>query len=106
MNPLRTTDVKDIAAVQRKHRIELFMKNELSFNPTQHEYVPQHQLLSRDQGFANLRALNTTPAQCPRILVNDIIARYYGGQVGDIFRITRWDAKTGEREITYRIVVP
>jgi DNA-directed RNA polymerase subunit H (RpoH/RPB5) len=105
-NALRMTDNKDFSGIQKRHRVEIFVQADLQFNRTHHELVPKHELLPRDQGFAILRALNTMPSQCPRILTSDVICRYYGGQVGDLFRIHRWDRKTGEHEITYRIVVP
>ena len=106
LSPLRMTDTKDLVLLQKRVRVETFVHSELQFNPTTHVYVPRHELLPRADALAVLRALNTTPAQCPRILQSDIIARYYGAQVGDLFAIHRCDAKTGERETSFRMVVP
>lgn len=102
--PLRTSDWKDLLPFQKKIRIEAFHQDEIEFNRTRHEYVPHHELLKREDAIEILRSLNTSGPQCPRILQSDMICRYYGGRVGDVFRIDRFDAMTGDREITFRIV--
>jgi DNA-directed RNA polymerase subunit H (RpoH/RPB5) len=104
-NPLPMTDVKDLALVQKKTRVECFVQQELLFNRTHHAYVPRHELISREEAIQVLRTLNTLPMQCHRIMSSDIIARYYGAQVGDVFCIHRRDLRSGEKEITYRVVV-
>lgn len=104
MSPLRNTDWKELTRF--KLRIEAFHQGEMEFNRTRHEYVPRHELLTNAHAVSLLRALNTSGQQCPRILVSDIIARYYGSRIGDVFRIFRHDAATGDSEITFRIVSP
>lgn len=102
--PLRTTDWKHLMPFQKKVRIEAFHQGETEFNRTRHEYVPEHKLLSNEDAVAILRALNTSGQQCPRIQTSDIICRYYGGRVGDVFQIRRVDLSTGDIELTFRIV--
>lgn len=103
-NALRLTDIKDIHAM-RKYRVETFIQSELEFDRTTHHMVPAHRLMAPEEGYELLRALNVMPAQCPRILQSDIICRYFGGKVGDVFEIHRKD-KNGEDELFFRIVVP
>ena len=104
MTPIRTIDWKDLLPIQKKIRIEAFHQGEMEFNRTRHELVPRHTLLSNDDAVAILQTLNTSGQQCPRILNSDIICRYYGGRVGDLFQIRRVDLMTGDSEITFRIV--
>jgi len=106
MTPLRNTDWKELAKYTKTTRIEAFHQGEVEFNRTRHEYVPRHTLLPNAEAVRVLQALNTTGQQCPRILQTDIICRYYGGHVGDVFCIYRHDVHTGESELTYRIVSP
>ena len=107
--------------------IEHFLEKELGFNITKHALVPQHEKLSADQKKELLRRCASylrIPAlalhrQCehqrvcrykladshlPRVHKHDPIARYFGMQRGDVFRIVR-PSETAGRYVTYRIVL-
>lgn len=103
-SPLRTSDIRDLQPFQKKVRIETFHQGEIEFNRTHHELVPRHRKIPTHEVVPLLHHLNTSPHQCPKLLVNDIICRYYGGKVGDLFEIKRIDQTTGDMEITFRIV--
>lgn len=103
-SPLRTSDIRDLQPYQKKIRIETFHQGEIEFNRTHHELVPRHRKIPTHDVVPLLHHLNTSPHQCPKLLVNDIICRYYGGKVGDLFEIKRVDQTTGDMEITFRIV--
>ena len=76
--------------------IEGYLSQELMYNPTKHRLVPKHQLLgdSEAEEFVRLYGKNW-----PILQKNDVIARFYGFQVGDIVKVVR---KNGF--IAYRIV--
>lgn len=79
--------------------VQLFHEDELSFNITHHELVPQHMIVSKDETKQILRKYNIKEKQIPRILQTDPVARYHGGCPGDLFKIRRSNA------IIYRLCV-
>jgi DNA-directed RNA polymerase subunit H len=70
----------------------------------QHEYVPEHRLLSMEEAAALLRKLGVKPWQLPKISVNDPVAKALGAKPGDIIEIVR-RSPTGGRAVYYRFVV-
>ena len=77
---------------------------ELMFDPTSHELVPQHILLSKEAEKELLK--NSTiydKNNLPVILSDDRIARWYGAVPKQIFFIRRKN-KFGFTEVIYRIV--
>ena len=107
MTPVRNTDWKELQHyVKQGMRIETFHQGEIEFNITHHEFVPAHRLLTNAEAVSVLRALNTTASQCPQIQLTDVVSRYYGGQVGDVFQIYRHNKYQGDSEVTLRIVCP
>ena len=68
----------------------------MQFDPTSHELVPKHELLTPEEKEAFLRCLDK---KIPCIKVTDRIVRHYDGRCGQIFRIYR------KSELYYRLVV-
>jgi DNA-directed RNA polymerase subunit H (RpoH/RPB5) len=107
-----------------QHIIEHFLEKELGFNITKHALVPQHEKLTPDQKKELLRRCAATveklgalvhcfkysvryklaESHLPRVHKSDPIARYFGMQKGDVFRIVR-PSETAGRYVTYRIVL-
>lgn len=86
-------------------RIEVFMFDEMLFNPTSHYLVPRHELLTSDevQELSSHVDLN----KIPWISIEDPIVKYYGYKVGDIIRIHRMNLVLDtiiDEYITYRMV--
>lgn len=82
--------------------IEYFLHSELIYNPTKHIYVPKHKLMSKVEANEVLSKYNIN--YIPIILKDDVICRWYGGKVGDVFEIDRAHPN-GNTIHMYRVVV-
>lgn len=77
--------------------IQIFLMQELMYNPTKHELVPKHEKMNDEEVkilMDNLKLKAKT--QLPLILKTDIIARWLGIQQGDVVRITRYSPTSGK----------
>lgn len=83
---------------------EIFLEEELMINIVDHDFVPKHILLSKEEGTRVLETYNCKIKNIPKIYSNDPIARYYNMQVGDICKIIR-PSKTSGLVPSYRIVI-
>lgn len=83
--------------------IQLFHEDELSFNITHHELVPQHIIVSKEEAKEIRKKYSITDKQFPRILHTDPVCRYHGGCPGDLFKIFR--ETNDSKSITYRLCV-
>lgn len=84
------------------YNIQVFMEDELSFDPTEHVLVPEHIPLTREEQQAFLSRNDLSIDQLPSIKVTDPIIRYYGMRPGDIVQINRTNMY--ETMITYTTV--
>ena len=93
----------------KKNKIEHFEFSELLFNKTKHILVPQHILLTETEKEKVLCQYNCSVKQLPCIIITrtiknryvDPIAKYYGANPGDVFKIIR-TSETGGEYISYR----
>lgn len=77
---------RNLDSIFGKIDYEIFYIDELVFNVTKHHYVPSHVLLNEKEAEI---IYNSYGKNLPLIDKSDIIVRYYGGKIGNIFKIIR-----------------
>ena len=86
--------------------------NKIDFIPTQlvlmnildHEWVPEHQIISKDEAKQVLEKYSITEDLLPQILDTDPVSKIIGAKPGDFIKITRKSPTAGE-SILYRLCV-
>jgi DNA-directed RNA polymerase subunit H (RpoH/RPB5) len=81
---------------------EFFFESEMLEDIPSKDIIPKHEIMKLDEKKELLTKYSET--ELSRILTTDIMCRYYGGKVGDIFKITR-PSYTAGYSIFYRKVV-
>ena len=81
---------------------EFFFESEMMEDLPSKVFIPEHQLMKDDEKVELLNKFSEL--ELSRILLTDMMARYYGGKVGDIFRIIR-PSFTAGKNVFYRRVV-
>lgn len=84
---------------------EIFEENFLIINIVDHPIVPQHILLSEEEGESILANFYARKREFPKILITDPIAMYYNMPLGRICKIIR-KSETGGDSVFYRLVSP
>ena len=82
----------------KKYYFEIFLENEMLYNITKHEIVPQHILLSDNEAKQVIDCYGKS-FYLPKIYDTDAICKYYDGKVGNVFKIIR------SSSIYYRVVI-
>ena len=75
------------------------------FTILDHELVPRHILLTKEERKQLLEQLKIQPEQLPWIRASDPVAKLIGAKPGDIVKIIR-KSPTASEVIAYRFVVP
>ncbi len=70
----------------------------------QHELVPKHEILSKEEKEELLKKYKVKPGNLPKILITDPAIAKLNPKPGDIVRIIRKDPVAGE-SVYYRVVV-
>lgn len=81
---------------------EFIFEHELMEHIPSKVFIPQHELLNSEAKQELLETFNET--NIAEIFTTDVMARYYGAKIGDIFRIIRPSITAGNN-IFYRRVV-
>jgi DNA-directed RNA polymerase subunit H (RpoH/RPB5) len=82
---------------------EIFTIYEMLEDIPAKEIIPQHILLDNDEKKELLESFGLN--ELGRIYVTDMMARYYGAKLNDVFRIIRPNLNSG-LSIYYRLVIP
>jgi DNA-directed RNA polymerase subunit H len=92
---------------RRKLRVSFFSIDMIVINPMNHVLVPKHEIVPEDQHKALMASMYiTAKSKFPEIKFHaDPIARCIGAVPGDIVKITRPSASSGE-SIIYRVCAP
>ncbi len=69
-----------------------------------HEMVPEHVLLTPEEGVEVLKGFGIGAPQLPKIHINDPASKEIGAKVGDIIKIVR-KSTTAKHSIFYRLVI-
>jgi DNA-directed RNA polymerase subunit H (RpoH/RPB5) len=95
-----------LAGSKIKHQI--FLEEELSFDPLEHIDVSEHILLTKEEALNLMAMTKTNITMLPLIKANDPIIKYYGWTKGGIVKIIRHDSSVSvlsEKSINYRVIV-
>ncbi|XP_033108338.1 DNA-directed RNA polymerases I, II, and III subunit RPABC1 [Anneissia japonica] len=100
MTPSAKQSLGDMAP---KYILEQFLEPELLINITEHEFVPEHVVMTNEEKAELLARYKLKEHQLPRIQVGDPVARYFGLKRGQVVKIIR-PSETAGRYISYRLV--
>ena len=81
---------------------EFFFESDMLEDIPSKIFIPEHQLMSEEEKVELLDKF--AEHDLGRILLTDIMARYYGAKIGDIFRIIR-PSFTAGKNVYYRKVI-
>jgi DNA-directed RNA polymerase subunit H (RpoH/RPB5) len=82
--------------------VEVFFYHEFMEDVISKFYIPEHQLLSKEEKENLLKTFDKK--NLGKINLTDRMSRYYNGKLGDIFRIIRPNINSGY-SVYYRIVI-
>jgi DNA-directed RNA polymerase I, II, and III subunit RPABC1 len=95
---------KEIESLKPDIQIECFNALRMQINITRHTKVPKHILLNEKETKELLQKQLFKLDAIPKIQKEDVVALYYGAQLGQIFRIEKRSESSG-LYIEYRVVV-
>jgi DNA-directed RNA polymerase subunit H (RpoH/RPB5) len=81
---------------------EFFFEHEMMEDVPSKLFIPEHYLIPPEEKEEFLKIFKES--ELSKINDTDIMCRYYGGQIGDIFKITRASLTAG-KNIFYRKVI-
>jgi DNA-directed RNA polymerase I, II, and III subunit RPABC1 len=81
---------------------EFFFESEMLEDIPSKIFIPEHEIINDEERTELLSKFSE--AELARILLTDMMSRYYGAKIGDIFRITR-PSFTAGKNVFYRRVV-
>lgn len=93
--------LKDLLdAIQPQNYSKVFFVDELLAYPIGNVLVPQHQLCTKEMEEELMIKYQVAFDKLPKILLRDVVARWYGWKANDLILVKRIDG-----EVYYRLVV-
>lgn len=80
------------------------MAKEEGFDVTDHELVPEHEVLSEEEAEKVLEEFEIKATQLPKMESKDPVAKEIGAESGDIVKVIR-DSATAGKSVAYRYVI-
>lgn len=74
------------------------------YKVTEHERVPNHEILSEEEKEELLDRLEVKEEQLPKIYDSDPVVKEIDASLGDVLKITR-ESPTAGKAVYYRIVI-
>lgn len=71
----------------RSVTVTIFMEEQIGHDPTKHEYVPTHTILTTKKKKQILKMFALEQCQCPEISKDDPVAKWMGVKVGQMIKI-------------------
>lgn len=84
--------------------VEIFKFNKLQSDITEHDLVPRHIVLTKEEGDKVLESYRARKRDMPLIRSTDAVAKYYNMKPDEIVKIIRPSPVTGEA-VAYRYVI-
>ena len=94
---------KELVSNETYSNIEIFLKKNMLFNITHHNFVPHHSVLSKEEEVILLEKYNTSKSKLPKIARDDPVIKYYGFAPDQICKIMRKSPEVGEYPY-YRVI--
>ncbi len=87
-----------------KTQIEIFKFDKLQSDITEHDLVPKHEVLTKEEGENVMESYRARKRDMPLIRTNEPVAKYYNMKPGEIVKIYRPSPLTCE-SVAYRLVI-
>ena len=87
----------------KKNKIAIFTADRLKISLLEHEYIPKHEIMSKDETEQVLNQYNITFDQLPKIRITDPVVELIGAKIGQVLKITR-RSETAGKSLYYRLV--
>jgi DNA-directed RNA polymerase I, II, and III subunit RPABC1 len=103
-NPMCAKEIDKYSREEHGVKVQAFLEEDLVFNITTHELVPEHIPLEPEEAEKVLQAHSLSVEMLPRMLTTDPVSQYFGLERGRVVKIKR-KSESALEYVTYRQVV-
>ena len=101
--PIKVLKKKPLKAPSKKKQKEVEAPVQDLFNPSEHNLVPKHEVLSQEETEKLFTSYHVSPQSLPVMFMNDAALKGLTPKMGDIIKITR-NSPTAGQAVFYRRV--